>query len=101
MHELWRIAGLAAYPSWVPTLRHLHLSLSESPHPAVCVFTDYNEEAQYRAREMLGSLVEGYGMQTPEMAVNPFRQPLPMRPTDNRLPTMSSAVLLMWNYSKT
>ncbi len=43
-HVCW--AGLAAYPSWLPTLQRL-----ADPKEPPCAFTDFCEEAALRAAE--------------------------------------------------
>lgn len=87
-------AGLAAYVSWVPTLRHLAEAMQQlvprpaagdvttaghtsdsgggsggggggggggSSGPLVCCFTDFNEEAMHRARQLCAHVLAGCG----------------------------------------
>lgn len=111
-------AGLAAYPSWIQTLELLMAGMRSAPSaPAACLFTDYNEEALHRARELACAVLSGALSGGPllcaeaqegenlaarapaparaialgEVAMNPFRKLLLLRPTDNALPTCSNA----------
>lgn len=56
-HYLPPLAGLAAYPSWVDTLRLLARSMLSMGRPAACLFTDYVEEAVHRGQEMCAALL--------------------------------------------
>ena len=66
-------AGLAAYPSWVPSLQIL--TRKDAP-PSI--FTDFCEVSQGR-------------MQYLPISVNPFRKPLSCQSRDNNLPSYSNA----------
>ena len=62
--------------------------------PLLCLFTDYNEEAVVRTREMVAGVVGPSllaQLQLSGAEVNPFRKPWRARPADNRLPTFSNA----------
>ncbi len=84
-------AGLAAYPSWVPTIERLTApSWAAVPR----VFTDHCEEAAVRAATVLTG-VSGRRLSLP-VTLNPFRQPLSSQGSDNALPTYSNAFLLGW-----
>lgn len=78
-------AGLAAYPSWVPTLQLLS---HEGSPPAV--FTDFCEEAAVQGMRVMQAVVEG-PMQWMPVGINPFRKPLSCQSRDNNLPSFSNA----------
>ena len=80
-------AGLAAYPSWVPTLQYLC-----RPEQPWAVFTDYCEEAAYRAEQLIQALA-GPDATWLKPTVNPFRSPLSCTGNDNRLPSYSNAFM--------
>lgn len=86
---------------------NIHSRHSEA-HPTLCLFTDYNEEAVHRTRLLCDAILEqgsknvlsgsashNSGLWLPEIFINPFRQPLRMRPTDNCLPTMRNG----WSFA--
>ncbi|XP_024383941.1 uncharacterized protein [Physcomitrium patens] len=79
-------AGIAAFPSWHPTLE-LIVSLNV---PAL--FTDYCEEAAVLATETIHHVIRGKhpDLEFP-VQVNPFRQPLSPTNKDLDLPTFSNA----------
>lgn len=77
-------AGLAAYPSWVPTLRSL-------PRGVPIVFTDYCEEAALRAASMV-KVLTGAPLALP-LCVNPFRRPASSQGRDNALPSFSNGFM--------
>ena len=79
-------AGLAAYPSWVPTVQ----ALSEDRTSAL--FTDFCEEAAVRAEAMLSS-AQG-SLQALSCTHNPFQSPVSCMGPDNRLPSFPNAFLL-------
>jgi hypothetical protein len=68
-------AGLAAYLSWLPTLQHLGHAMhggsstvgaglvggTGSAAPLLCCFTDFNEEAVHRARQLCAHVLAGCG----------------------------------------
>ncbi|BBN15007.1 zinc finger MYND domain-containing protein 15 [Marchantia polymorpha subsp. ruderalis] len=78
-------AGLAAFPSWQPTLR---LILS-SKVPAI--FTDYCEEAADLALRSVSPACSS--PPTHNVQLNPFRQPLCPRDKQLNLPTYSNCFL--------
>ncbi|KAL3159293.1 hypothetical protein ABBQ32_011249 [Trebouxia sp. C0010 RCD-2024] len=80
-------AGLAAYPSWVPTLQLLS---HEGSPPAV--FTDYCEEAAVQGMRVMQAVVEGPMLWMP-VGINPFRKPLSCQSRDNNLPSFSNAFM--------
>ena len=80
-------AGLAAYPSWVPTLKLL--SQQDAP-PAI--FTDFCEEAAVQAIRVMQAVARG-PMQWIPISVNPFRKPLSCQGRDNNLPSYSNAFM--------
>lgn len=80
-------AGLAAYPSWVPTLKLL--SQQDAP-PAM--FTDFCEEAAVQAIRVMQAVARG-PMQWIPISVNPFRKPVSCQGRDNNLPSYSNAFI--------
>ncbi|KAL0048160.1 hypothetical protein WJX82_008913 [Trebouxia sp. C0006] len=80
-------AGLAAYPSWVPTLQ----LLSHRSAPA-SIFTDFCEEAAFQGMRVMQAVAQG-PMQWMPVAVNPFRKPLSCQGRDNNLPSYSNAFI--------
>ena len=81
------LAGLAAYPTWVPTLQLL--SCKGSP-PAV--FTDFCEEAAVQGMRVMQA-VAGRSMHWMPVSINPFRKPLSCQSKDNNLPSFSNAFM--------
>lgn len=79
------LAGLAAYASWLPTVKHL-LQSTRLP----CVFTDYCEEAACRAADMCMALCTGSSRNI-EVALNPWRSPLKTTSGGMALPSCSNA----------
>ena len=78
-------AGLAAYPSWIPTLQ----VVKRSNVPFFC--TDYCEEAVFRSLTIMHSI----GMDVSEaIRINPFRKPLMISSSDNDLPSCSNGFYL-------
>jgi hypothetical protein len=83
-HIQLHAAGLAAYPSWAPTLQSLPVGV-----PALC--TDYCEEAALRAAATAVALT-GSPLALP-VAVNPFRRPASSTGRDNALPSLSNGFM--------
>ena len=86
-------AGLAAFTSWMPTVRVL---LAAS---APVVLTDFTEEAACMGAALLAEAVRtavggggcgGGGRRMLPVARNPFRQPMSSMGNDNALPTYSN-----------
>ena len=80
-------AGLAAYSSWVPTVK-----LLLQPNAAPCFFTDYCEEAAGRAAGMCRAL--GSPSRKVEVALNPWRSPLRDMRAGTALPSCSNAFVI-------
>ena len=80
-------AGLAAYSSWVPTVKLL-LQSSDTP----CCFTDYCEEAADRAADMCRALMSS--SRPVEVALNPWRSPLRDLRAGTALPSCSNAFVI-------
>lgn len=78
-------AGLAAYPSWIPSLE----LLKEIKVPAL--FTDYCEEACNLASQCINS-VTGCHLRVP-IQLNPFRQPMVVEDSPLFLPCYSNCFL--------
>jgi hypothetical protein len=110
-------SGLAAYPSWMPTLQQLLAAMQRPPPagssstdgPLICCFTDYNEEALHRAQQLLAYLLAGGGIsEAPDSdgnsgtgssiavatGLNPFRKPAAVLAADNALPAASNGFAL-------
>lgn len=87
-------AGLAAFTSWMPTLRALAAA------PAPVVVTDFTEEAARMGAalvaEVFSSTVSTGERRLLPVARNPFRQPLSSRGNDNVLPTYSNGFTFGW-----
>ena len=83
-------AGLAAYPTWLPTLR-----LLARPGAPPSVFTDLCEEAAERACDAL----ETVGGQPAALrpSLNPFRRPFSSQGRDNAFPSYSNAFIFAAN----
>ncbi|KAK9806175.1 hypothetical protein WJX72_004469 [[Myrmecia] bisecta] len=79
-------AGLAAYPSWIPTIQ-----LLAAPLAPPAVFTDFCEEAAHRGAVMLQATA-GKELSLP-LKINPFRKPVRCTGRDNALPSYSNAFL--------
>lgn len=92
-NNAWRVsglsmhAGLAAYSSWIPTVK----LLLESKEPA-CFFTDYCEEAAERAADMCRALCSS-GRKV-EVALNLWRSPLRDMRAGTALPSCSNAFVI-------
>lgn len=115
---LWG-AGLAAYPTWLPTLR-----LLARPGAPAAAFTDFCEEAALRAADVAAACLGGSGSapapsppgdaagsgagdgaaraggepgsrarRVGPVHVNPFRQPRSCQGADNALPSYSNAFM--------
>lgn len=78
-------AGLAAYPSWVPSLQML--TNKDAP---LSIFTDFCEEAAFQGMKVMQTVSQG-PMQYLPISVNPFRKPLSCQSRDNNLPSYSNA----------
>ncbi|CAN0925694.1 Zinc finger MYND domain-containing protein 15 [Linum grandiflorum] len=78
-------AGIAAYPSWLPTVE----LIKEMNIPAV--FSDYCEEACHLAAECITS-VTGHPIRIP-IQLNPFRQPLVVEDSPLYVPCYSNCFL--------
>lgn len=78
-------AGIAAYPSWLPTIK----LIKEMGVPAV--FTDFCEEAANLASHCIETVNET-SLRLP-VQVNPFRQPLPVEDSALFLPCYSNCFL--------
>lgn len=90
LHELsyWIVlAGLAAYISWMPTVKLL-LQSKQLP----CFFTDYCEEAAERAAQMCEALSRN--SREIEVALNPWRSPLRDTRAGTALPSCSNAFVI-------
>ena len=132
------LAGLAAYPTWVPTLQLLLERMrsrgfgqggagsdsgapgsgSSRGGPWVCCFTDYNEEAVWRARQLLDFLLAsqagpglpaagssgggsgaagsdpGGGGVAVETGLHPWRKPAAVLAADHALPSAGNGFAL-------
>eukprot|EP00887_Chlorella_sp_A99_P001168 scaffold14.g1168.t1 len=66
--------------------------------PSLCLFTDYNEEACFRAQQMVKGVLNPAQLRRLRVSsggdINPFHAPLLALPPDNRLPTASSGFAL-------
>ena len=88
--------GLAAYPSWQPTVRVL---LTEALVPLL--ITDFCEEAGLMARNLLlaelqvTTKVDSLGVS--KLQVNPFRRPVSCQGDDNCLPSYSNCFYFWCN----
>ncbi|XP_050236252.1 uncharacterized protein LOC126686251 isoform X2 [Mercurialis annua] len=78
-------AGIAAYPSWLPTLKLIY----ENGAPAV--FSDYCEEACHLAASCITS-VTGRPLSLP-IEINPFRQPIMVEDSALLLPCYSNCFI--------
>lgn len=108
-------AGLAAYHSWEIPVKRVASGVAHSgtqrpragerrsagsggrgrprAGPRLCLFTDYNEEAVHRARQMVQGVVGPATLARLQLSgaeANPFRKPWLARPPDNRLPTFAN-----------
>lgn len=80
-------AGLAAYSSWMPTVKLL-LQSKELP----CFFTDYCEEAAERAAHMCRAISRN--SRGIEVVLNPWRSPLRDTRAGTALPSCSNAFVV-------
>ncbi|XP_022151279.1 zinc finger MYND domain-containing protein 15 isoform X2 [Momordica charantia] len=78
-------AGIAAYPSWLPTIE----LIKEINVPAI--FSDFCEEACHLGASCLSSVI-GHSIPFP-IQLNPFRQPIAMEDTALFLPCYSNCFL--------
>lgn len=94
-------AGLAAYPTWPPTL-HFIATLGRKNNSLMCCFTDYVEESLFLGVELLEAVHAPRDFKDlcrPELLINPFRQPYAMANPGFRLPTMRNGFALLYSYS--
>jgi len=82
-------AGLAAFPSWVPTLE----ALARTGAPPA-VFTDFTEEAALLAADVLRASAGRGKPADPRVVLNPFRQNMAITNTDHKLPTFFNGWLV-------
>ncbi|GAX80081.1 hypothetical protein CEUSTIGMA_g7519.t1 [Chlamydomonas eustigma] len=93
-------AGLAAYTSWIPTLRAIFEKTNRDSLATVglhelsgicSVFTDYSREALHQAQSVA---VHCGATSAVPLLVNPFRQPLKISTHGTALPSASNGFML-------
>ena len=86
--------GIAAYPSWMPTIA----ALCQNGIPTL--ISDFCEEAIFLARKAAISILDSMDLEGPisEICLNPYRSPLSCQGEDNHLPSYSNCFIFWLGY---